>query len=279
MTQRTRLSLAVINALGLVVALVCNGLANALPLNGLDTGELSALYPNLFVPAGLTFAIWGVIYLWLVLLVGYGFALVTSERTRNPLTLLGPWFSVNCLANAAWIFAWHWQLVPVSLAIMGALLASLIAMYSRLGVGTEPAPVADRWLVHAPISVYMGWITVATIANVTTVAVDLGAPAFGTVPAVLTIGVMATAVGITARILWARRDLLYALVVIWAFIGIYLKRSGSVDDGSGLVAAAALVGIAAVGLGVAGVAAAKLRGGTARRVEPGAGPDLEQRVE
>lgn len=253
MTQQTRMLWAVLNTAGLTAALVCNGLANALPLNGMDTGELSELYPNLFVPIGLTFAIWGVIYLWLLALVAYGFTRIRDDRVRNPLILIGPWFLVNCLANAAWIFAWHWQLVGLSLAIMGVILASLVAMYLRLGIGKEPAPAGDRWLVHAPISVYMGWITVATIANVTTLAVDLGAPAFGTLPAVLTVGVMATAVLIAARMLWARRDVLYALVVVWAFLGIYLKRSGATEDGSGLVAGTALVGLAVLGAGVLGV--------------------------
>ncbi|MFT5685266.1 MAG: benzodiazapine receptor [Myxococcota bacterium] len=263
MTQRTRLLWAVLNTAGLAVALVCNGLANALPLNGMDTGALSDLYPNLFVPMGLTFSIWAVIYLWLLVLVGYGFTQIRSERARNPLTLIGPWFLVNTLANAAWIFAWHWQQVVLALGIMGVILVSLIAMYLRLGVGSQPASATDRWLVHAPISIYMGWITVATIANVTTLAVDLGAPAFGSVPAALTAGVMATAVLIAGRMLWSRRDILYALVVVWAFVGIYLKRSGATEDGSGLVANAALIGLVVLGVGVLAAAAVKLKNGAA----------------
>ena len=213
MTRQIRLLWAALNALGLAAALALNGLANALPLNGMGTGELSDLYPNLFVPVGMTFAIWGIIYLWLLALVAYGFKLIGEERERNPLALIGPWFLVNTLANAAWIVAWHWLQVGLSLGITGVILVTLVAMYLRLGVGAAPAPAADRWLVHAPISVYMGWITVATIANVTTLAVDLGAPAFGATPAALTVGVMATAVLIAARMLWARRDVIYALVV------------------------------------------------------------------
>lgn len=257
---------AALNAAGLVTALVSNGLANALPLNGMDTGALSDLYPNLFVPMGLTFSIWGVIYLWLMAFVGYGFTQARSDRARNPLALIGPWFLVNTLANAAWIFAWHWMMVGLSLGIMGVILASLIAMYLRLGVGAQPTPAADRWLVHAPISIYMGWITVATIANVTTLAVDLGAPAFGAVPAVLTAGVLVTAVLIAARMLWARRDVLYAMVVLWALVGIYLKRSGAVEDGSGVVAGAALAGLAVLGVGTLATMGLRLKRGP---VSPG----------
>ncbi len=265
MTRRTNARWAALNAVGLGTALVCNGLANALPLNGMDTGALSDLYPNLFVPVGLTFSIWGVIYLWLMVLVGYGFTQARVERTRNPLRLIGPWFLVNTLANAAWIFAWHWTMVGLSLLLMGVILASLIAMYRRLGVGEQPASASDRWLVHAPISIYMGWITVATIANVTTLAVDLGAPAFGGMPAVLTVGVMVTAVLVAARMLWARQDVLYAAVVLWALFGIYLKRSGAAEDGSDLVAGAALVGLAVLGVGAVVTTARRLRRGSVSR--------------
>ncbi|MFT5584881.1 MAG: hypothetical protein ACI9VR_002469 [Cognaticolwellia sp.] len=259
MTKQSRLIWALLNAAGLVLALVCNGLANALPFNGLGTGQLSDLYPNLFVPVGLTFSIWGVIYLWLMGLVGYSFALIRREQERNPLALIGPWFLVNCLANAAWIFAWHWQFVSVSLVVMGLILVSLVAMYLRLGVGKEPASAADRWLVHAPISVYMGWITVATIANVTTLAIDLGASPFGPIPALLTASVMSVAVLIAGRMLWAYRDVLYALVVAWAFLGIYLKRSTASEDGSQLVATAALIGLVVLGLGLLATVVRKLR--------------------
>ena len=250
---------ALLNVAGLAVALVCNGLANAIPLNGMNTGELSDLYPNLFVPVGLTFSIWALIYTWLLAFVGYGFVLARDDDPRNPLALIGPWFVVNTLANGAWIFAWHWQLVPLSVGIMLVILGSLVAMYQRLGVGVQPAPGSTRWFVHAPISIYLGWITVATIASVTTLAVDVGAPAFGAVPAALTAGVMATAVGIAGRMLWARGDLLYASVVLWAFVGIYLKRHDATDAGSGVVEAAAAVGLVLLGLGLIATVVGRLR--------------------
>jgi hypothetical protein len=256
MNTQTRLVWAVLNTVGLAVALVCNGLANALPLNGMGTGKLSDLYPNLFVPAGLTFSIWGLIYLWLLAFVGYGFRLYAKARERNPLARIGPWFLINTLANAAWIFAWHWQQVELALGLMVVILASLVAMYLRLGIGRVPAPAAERWLVHAPISIYLGWITVATIANVTTLAIAHGVAPFGSVQAGLTVAVLATALLITGRMLQAHRDLLYAGVVVWAFFGIYLKRSTSTEEGSAVVATAALVGI---GLLVLGMVVTKIR--------------------
>ena len=252
-----------VNAVGLATALSLNGLANSLPLNGMTTGALSDLYPNLFVPIGATFSIWAVIYLWLMGFVGYGFVLARSARKQTPLEVIGPWFGINMLANAAWIVAWHWMLLSVSLLLMGVILGTLIVMYLRLGVG-DSVESSDRWLVHAPLSVYMGWITVATIANITALAVDLGAPAFGQGPALATIGVLVAAIAIAARMLWARRDGLYTLVVIWALLGIHLKRAASDEAGSVLVAGAALVGIATLlgGLVVAGARSVQTRRST-----------------
>jgi hypothetical protein len=257
MSRSTRTLWATLNALGLGFALVCNGLANALPLNDMNTGQISALYPNLFVPTGLTFSIWGLIYLWLLVFAGAGFIAARRDTEDHVLERIGPWFLINTLANGAWIFAWHWLMVPLSLGLMLVILASLIAMYLRLGTGVRTAEGLERWSFRAPISLYLGWITVATIANVTALAVDLGAPKFGTLPAALTVIVIATAVAITARMLVAHRDLVYTGVVCWALLGIVLKRNGAADEGSGVVLVAAataltLLGIAALVIALRG---------------------------
>lgn len=129
---------------------------------------------------------------------------------------------------------------------MGGILASLVVMFQRLGVGhwgpaRPPAPPIQRWLVHAPISLYLGWITVATVANVTTLAADTGVSAFGSGPAWVTVAVLGVVVAITGRMLWARHDLVYAGVVLWALLGIFLKRSAATEAGSELVSSAALL--------------------------------------
>lgn len=261
MSRTRRWLWATLNALAFLGALVANGLANALPINSMTTGELSDLYPNLFVPMGATFSIWGLIYAWLLAFVGYGLVLARSPRARTPLADIGPWFVVNALGNAAWIVAWHHTLVPVSVVLMGVIFGSLLAMYLRLGVGRGAPTAADRWLVHAPVSLYLGWISVATVANLTTLAVDLGAPAFGAGPAGITVAVLAVVVSLGLAMLWARRDWIFALVVAWALLGIHLKRAAATDPGSGLVAPAALVGLAAIGVGLLVAAARALRGG------------------
>ncbi|MCB0638495.1 MAG: hypothetical protein KDC54_17820, partial [Lewinella sp.] len=241
-----------LNTLGLALVLVLNYLANALPINGYTTGELSDMYPNLFVPAGFTFAIWGVIYLALLGFIIYQWVAPTAA---GPVTNIGSLFFVSCVANATWILAWQYQQLPLSLLIMLLLFFTLLRIYQRLEIGQrEPAGPAERWLARAPFSLYLGWITVATIANVTTLLVDVGysgAPLGAANWAAL---VIAVAVIIGLLVLYRRHDWIYTAVLIWAFYGIYAKRSG-LDDlptvmllvlavGGGLLVIGALLKIA-----------------------------------
>lgn len=216
---------AAANAAGLVLTLVMNGLANGLPLNGKGTGELSDAYPNLFVPAGLTFSIWGLIYL---LLLGFiGFQVVKAMKGTGDdadIDKIGPWFLVSCVANSLWIVAWHWQRVAVALVIMLAILGSLIAMYLRLGIGKQKPAWPKLVFVHLPISVYLGWITVATIANVTTLLVDFGITQLPPSAVFWTVAVMTVAVALAGVMLFVRHDRAFAGVVIWALLGIWIKR-------------------------------------------------------
>jgi hypothetical protein len=216
--------LLILNLLGFLGTVVVNALANILPINNITTGALSDLYPNLFVPAGLTFAVWGVIYVLLGIFVIY--PLVPRVR-RDPQKIqfvnkIGPLFFISCLANIGWIFAWHYQILPLSLVLMLILLGCLLAIYLRLEVGKSEAIKAERYFVHLPFSVYLGWITIATIANVTALLVSrrwgLDHQQFWAV-AVIIVGI-----AIALSVLFTRKDIFYCLVVDWAVLGILLKR-------------------------------------------------------
>ena len=173
--SRRVLSLSILNLLGFLGTVVVNALASILPINNMKTGELSDLYPNLFVPAGLTFAIWGLIYVLLAIFVVY--QLIPSVRRDAQkvdfVQKIGLLFFISSLANIGWIFAWHYKIVPLSLALMLILLGCLIAIYLRLNIGKSEAPKAEKYSVHLPFSVYLGWITIAAIANVTALLVDI----------------------------------------------------------------------------------------------------------
>lgn len=233
-----------LNLFGLLVTLVMNGLANALPLNGKTTGELSDVYPNLFVPAGVTFSIWGLIYL---LLMGFvGFQVVCAVRgsgERAALDRVGPWFVVSSVANSLWIVAWHYEHPGLALVLMLALLGSLLAIYLRLGVGRTTADRDRRLLVELPISVYLGWITVATIANVTALLVDLGYGDLSPGPVFWTVAVVLVAVVLGILMIVTRRDRAFASVVVWALAGILVKRRAEALTTDDAIEVAAVAGI------------------------------------
>lgn len=241
-------TLQIINLLGFILVIVLNTLANALPLNGYTTGQLSDRYPNLFVPAGFTFSIWGVIYILLLIFIIYQIRNWWSKHRLDMsfVNRIGPWFFVSCLANASWIIAWHYLLPELSLLIMLMILGSLIIIYLRLGIGQEDAPPSSFWAVRLPFSIYLGWITVATIANVTTVLVNLGWRGGSISEASWTIAMIGIATILGLIVLYRRGDLAYVAVLVWAFFGIHSKQAAS--NGESGVAQAAIIAMAALAI-------------------------------
>jgi hypothetical protein len=213
-----------LNLTAFLATVAINAMANALPINGKTTGELSDFYPNLFVPAGLTFSIWGLIYLLLAAFAVYQIAAPTATGAGF-LQRIGPLFIIASAANIAWIYLWHYQRVLGSLVLMLVLLASLLGIYLRLGIGVRAVSWGERILVHLPFSVYLGWITVATVANVTALLVHIGWNRFGGSQELWTVVVLIVAALITVAVLFTRNDLFYALVILWAFLGILIKRT------------------------------------------------------
>ncbi|MCB0556640.1 MAG: hypothetical protein KDD02_24050 [Phaeodactylibacter sp.] len=239
MSQRI---LQALNVLGFALVLTLNTLANALPINGMNTGEVSALYPNLFVPAGFTFSIWGIIYL---LLLGF---VIFQFRKPAIVQRMGPWFFLSCLFNASWIPAWHYLLPVLSLFIMLGLLGSLILIYQRVYAAPAIAEKGFRWWVQLPFSVYLGWITVATIANVTAVLVHFGWNGWGINATVWTVAMIAVATGMGLWFTWRQSDIFYALVVVWALVGIIGGRNAETAE----MGYSAIIITAAVGIGMLG---------------------------
>lgn len=212
----------VLNLIALLGAVFVNGLANALPLNGITTGEISDSFPVLFTPAGYVFSIWGLIYL---LLLGFAiYQALPSQRDNRRLARIGYWFVLSNLLNAAWIFLWHYGYFPLTLLVMLGLLASLIVIYQRLQIGLTKVEFPQNLFINLPFSVYLGWISVATIANFSVALYDLGWNGFGITPQAWTVIVLAVAAGIGAAMILLRRDLAFALVLIWAFVGITVNQ-------------------------------------------------------
>jgi benzodiazapine receptor len=230
----------VANVLALVATIVVNGLANALPLNGLSTGQISDRFKVYFVPAGYVFSIWSLIYLGLIAFAVY--QALPAQRDNPRLRRVGYLFALSCLANIAWLFLWHYEQFPLTLIAMFSLLGLLIALYLRLGTGRIAVPRAERWLVRLPFSIYLGWVSVAAIANVTSTLDYLNWDGAGIPPQVWAVIMLAVGVVLALAISLTRADLAYVLVLIWAYVGIAVKQSGApLVANAALVAAGVLV--------------------------------------
>lgn len=212
----------VANIVGLVVVLVVNWLANALPLNGQTTGQVSDGIPSMFTPAGYAFSIWGVIYLGLIAFVVY--QALPAQREAVFVRRIGFWFLLSCLFNAVWIFLWHYEQFAWTQVAMLGLLASLLMVYERLGIGRTRVEPTVRWLVHLPFSLYLAWISVATIANTAVLLTVTGWNGWGLSPVVWSVAVTLVGGGLGLAMLLRRNEVAYPLVIVWAFAGIVVQR-------------------------------------------------------
>lgn len=242
-------TLQVVNVVAFLAVVIVNGLATTTLLNGRTTAEVSGLYPTLITPAGFTFSIWGIIYV--LLLVFVVFQLLARHRQDAFHGQIGYLFALSSVFNIVWLFLWQYDYITVSVALMFALLTSLVAIYLRLHIGKSKAPFREKLCVHLPFSVYLGWITVASIANVATALVSVNWDRFGISEATWAVLVIAIALIITLAVLATRRDIAYGLVIIWALAGIIVNQSGNPDIVTTAEASAIITVIAIIVVGLA----------------------------
>ena len=210
------------NLFSVILALTVNILASTLPLNGQNTGEISDRFDVFFVPAGYVFAIWGVIYIgWIAFTI---FQFQPSQKESPRLRRLGYLFAFSNLANAAWLFCWHYNQFGLSVLVMLALLGLLIASYLRLDINRASVSRVEYWSVDIPFGLYLGWITVATVANTADWLYLIEWNGFGIAAqtwAVIML-IVASLLGLAMALM--RREAAYLVVLVWAFIGIAVKQ-------------------------------------------------------
>jgi hypothetical protein len=208
----------------IAATIVVNVLADALPINGLGTGQISDMFKVYFVPAGYVFSIWGLIYLGLIAFAI--FQAMPSQRENPRLRSTGWWICLGGLANIAWIFLWHYEMFALTVVAMLVLLGTLIVTYLRLGNGRIQVSTGERYTTQLTFSIYLGWITVATVANITSLLYYLNWNAFG-ISSVIWMGIVLLAVFIIAGLMnFTRRDVAYCGVILWALAGIAVKFAG-----------------------------------------------------
>ncbi len=228
--------------LALFAVIGVNAAANILPINDLRTGQISDMYPTGFTPAGWVFRIWSLIYL--SLLVYALTALFGSLQLRARAAGITPLFLLNAAANFGWIFAWHYQMIGLSVILTGIILATLIAITTRLR-RNRPG-WTGRLLIDAPFSLYFGWATTATLANVANWFYDRQS---WPLELAMDEWALVTVMIATAVYIWittVTRDLIYGAVFLWVAAGIYLREEGIVDA----VQLAAAAGGVLVGLAI-----------------------------
>ena len=208
----------VVVSLTILITIVINILADALPINGLNTGKISDTFKVYFVPAGYVFAIWGIIYIGLIAYAVY--QALPAQRENPRLQATGWWVVLGGLANCTWIFLWHYEQFVGTLAAMLILLATLIAVYLALGTGQTKVSSGETWAVRIPFSIYLGWITVATVANVSDVLDTLHPLGFSSLAATWMVIILVAVLIIAGLMNFLRRDLAYAIVILWALAGI-----------------------------------------------------------
>jgi len=231
-TKKTKI-LAFGNLISVLFALILNYLAVVLPINNKTTGELSDQYDNFFVPAGFTFSIWGLIYLLIIAFSIYTVveSFSNDARMASLIQRLSGWFIVGNLANGLWLVFWHYEWVVLSLIVMLVILFNLLDMYYTLEYEI-PNTLMINVCLTLPVSIYLAWITVATIANVTASLVSVQWDGGFWHPSTWAIGLICLSVFLGVYMIYKRQDQLFALVIAWALFGIVAKRTAAGDPHS-----------------------------------------------
>jgi len=208
-----------------------NALANILPINGYNTGQISAFYPNAFVPAGFTFSIWGVIYL-LLLSYTIGFTFYSFKPQQHPkafkfIERVNTYFLLTCVFNMSWIVAWHYLQIELSVLIMLLFLSTLIQLFLKTKSMANDLTLIQRFILQTPFIVYLGWISVATIANITALLVAYKWTALSIAPVYWSAAMILIAIVLALLMVKKFQVISFTLVVAWALWGIYHAQGPS----------------------------------------------------
>lgn len=219
--MKNRKIAVVLNSLSLVGTLVANYLAMSLPFNNMTTGEISDMFDIYFVPAAYVFSIWGVIYIGLIAYTVY--QALPQNRNNEMIAKADPWYITSNIANALWLVFFHYQRFVIALVVMVILLICLMKIFEIFKVGRNKGTNAWKWIIDANFGIYLGWITIATIANVTQVLDFYNWNGFGISDEIWFVVVIAVAVVLSSLMSFRRVAFEYTLVLIWAFVGIAIK--------------------------------------------------------
>lgn len=223
-----------------ILMLYINYLSGTGKINDISAGGVSALYPTFFTPAGYTFSIWGIIYLFNFVFVVYYTITGFSASSSYPTARILIFYSLSCIFNISWVFAWHYDAILISMFMIASLFAALLMVYQEVTSGKKSS-FSEYFVTTVPVSIYLGWIVVAVIANA---AVTLRAYHWGGfgIPGHYWAAVMIVVAGIVnVLVLLKKRDVFFSLVFLWAALGIIVARRAEMSPESDMVAVTAMV--------------------------------------
>ncbi|MFW5780079.1 MAG: tryptophan-rich sensory protein [Bacillota bacterium] len=221
--NKTTLVIKILALVAFLAMVIVNILGNTLPINNVTTGEIAEMYPDLFSPANYTFAIWSVIYILLALYLVYQSGLIKSVKLKETLIMkINIYFIISSIANLFWIFAWHYDMMWLSLALMLIIFISLLII--ALEIKKHEMGLYDYIFINIPFFVYFAWATIATIANITTLLVSLGWNGWGIPDNIWMIIVTVIGLAIGLFTIIRLRDIAYGIVFIWGYTGILVRH-------------------------------------------------------
>lgn len=229
--------------LATLMMIIINGLATVIPINNKRTAEIAESFDIFFIPAGYVFSIWALIYLGLLAYSVY--QALPAQREDSTLQKIGYLYVYTCAANISWLVFWHYEVFVLSLIVIMALLGLLSLIYLQLGVCRNRVSKAEKWLVHIPFSVYLGWIIIAAISNLALVLDFFGWNGWGINQEVWALLMLTIAILISGIMIFTRGDIAFTLVFIWAFVGIAIQNHSAT-----MVAAGAWVGALFAGISI-----------------------------
>ncbi|NLT13512.1 MAG: tryptophan-rich sensory protein [Clostridiales bacterium] len=226
-----------INGLFLIVTLVINTLGAVGVINGLTQKQISDMYPTLITPSPATFSIWSVIYSLLLISMIVMIVKKDDPYYQKAIDKITSLFRISCVLNIAWIVAFSFVLVELSVLFILAFVIVLALIGGKLLQIQE----GKRWLLPLSFGLYNGWLVIATVVNISAALVKLQWNGFGIADAVWAAVILIVAVLLVIAILLKLCNAAFPLPVAWAYFGIYQNLNAS--GGPGLVQIIALIGM------------------------------------
>ncbi|RAJ79192.1 hypothetical protein CLV59_106253 [Chitinophaga dinghuensis] len=243
---------SIFNSIAFLILIVVHLLSWLLPINGISATAVSDLYPSLFEPAGFTFHIRELLDFSLLAFTicqqMMAFAPEEEARLRYHMQRMQHWFILSCICNAGWFFAWHYELIPLSMLLKVILLFCLIRIHQNFQIYDPQASWKEKWFVHIPFTIYLAWITITTLMNFATLSTYEQWMPSPVAQVGLAVCLVSVSTIISMLMILFRNNILFALVNVWTLYGILYKRqmTGAAEEYAIVHACIMGIGIIAV---------------------------------